>query len=89
MGDMVRTFALRLLRRLQKRPADAAKTNGQTNGEEDNDESKEDEEMPQEDIVQTEFLPDRVELPAQKPQVLQHVELVFALCVKCPEFLDE
>ncbi|KAK7061099.1 hypothetical protein VNI00_000835 [Paramarasmius palmivorus] len=30
-----------------------------------------------------------IELPAQKSQVLQHVELLFALSVKVPEFLDE
>ena len=89
MGDMTRTFALRLLRRLQKRPADGNQPNGRSKSEDGHDESMEDGEMPQEEMVQTEYLPERVELPAQKPQVLQHVELVFALCVKCPEFLDE
>ncbi|KAH9479566.1 Symplekin [Psilocybe cubensis] len=41
-----------------------------------------------EDLVHTPYLPERIELPAQKSQVLQHVELLFALCVKVPEFLD-
>lgn len=40
------------------------------------------------DLVQTPYLPDRIELPAEKGQVLQHLELVFALCVKAPEFLE-
>lgn len=89
MGDMVRNFALRLLRRLQKRPIDEAQTDGQANGGGDSDDAMEDGEMPQEEVVQTEFLPEQVELPAQRAQILQHVELIFALCVKHPEFLDE
>jgi symplekin len=43
----------------------------------------------QDDLVQTPYLPERIELPAQKQQVLQHVELLFALSVKVPEFLDQ
>lgn len=91
MGDMIRTFALRLLRRLQK-PAENTQTNGKVNdesGADGEDDPMEDGEMPQEALVQTEFLPEQLELPAQKAQILQHVELIFALCVKCPEFLDE
>jgi len=49
----------------------------------------EDGQLPQEDLVHTPYLPERIELPAQKQQVLQHVELLFALSVKVPEFLDE
>ncbi|KAL5492454.1 hypothetical protein ACEPAI_3901 [Sanghuangporus weigelae] len=89
MGDMVRIFALRLLRRLQKQPAGGAQANGRSKSEDGHDDSMEDGEMPQEEMIQTEFLPERVELPAQTAQVLQHVELIFALCVKCPEFLNE
>ncbi|KAF8909398.1 Symplekin tight junction protein C terminal-domain-containing protein [Gymnopilus junonius] len=48
----------------------------------------EDGQLPQEDLVQTPYLPDHIELPAKKSEVLQHVELVFALSVKVPEFLD-
>ena len=40
-------------------------------------------------LVHTPYLPERVELPAQKAQVLQHMELPFALSVKVPDFLDE
>lgn len=43
----------------------------------------------QDDLVQTPYLPERIELPAQKQHVLQHVELLFALSVKVPDFLDE
>lgn len=84
MGDMVRTFAVRLLGRLQKQTS----SNRQS---EDNvkDETMEDGEMPQDERVQTEFLPDKIELPVEKSLVLQHVELIFALCAKYPEFLDE
>ncbi|PPQ68582.1 hypothetical protein CVT25_005425 [Psilocybe cyanescens] len=42
-----------------------------------------------EDLVHTPYLPERIELPAQKAHVLQHVELLFALSVKVPEFLDK
>ena len=88
MNDMVRNFALRLLRRLQKRPSQTATIEDRMDSSGDND-AMEDGEMPQEEVVQTEYLPEQLELPAQNAHVLQHVELVFALCVKCPEFLDE
>ena len=39
-------------------------------------------------LVRTPYLPDRVDLPADKQQVLQHVELPFALSVKVPELLE-
>ncbi|TFK32777.1 Symplekin tight junction protein C terminal-domain-containing protein [Crucibulum laeve] len=52
-------------------------------------ENMEDGQLPQEDLLNTPYLPERIELPAQKAQVLQHVELLFALSVKVPEFLDE
>jgi symplekin len=35
------------------------------------------------------YLAETIALPAEKPQILQHVELLFALSVKVPEFLDE
>ena len=49
----------------------------------------EDGQLPPEDLVHTPYLPERIELPAKKAQVLQHVELLFALSVKVSEFLDE
>ncbi|KAJ8094365.1 hypothetical protein PM082_010799 [Marasmius tenuissimus] len=57
--------------------------------EEGRDENMEDGQLPPEDLIQTPYLPERIELPAEKSQVLQHVELLFALSVKVPEFLDE
>jgi symplekin len=57
--------------------------------EEGEDENMEDGQLPPEELVQTPYLPERIELPAQKSHVLQHVELLFALSVKVPEFLDE
>ncbi|TFY73084.1 hypothetical protein EWM64_g10928, partial [Hericium alpestre] len=53
------------------------------------DENMEDGQLPPEDLLQTPYLPEHLELPAQKAQVLQHVELLFALSTKVPEFLDE
>ena len=55
----------------------------------DKDENMEDGQLPPEELVHTPYLPEQIELPAQKSQVLQHVELLFALSVKVPEFLDE
>ena len=83
MGEMVRTFAIRLLGRLQKQ------TSGTRQPGDVKDDTMEDGEMPQDERVQTKFLPDKIELPADKSLVLQHVELIFALCAKYPEFLDE
>jgi symplekin len=85
---MIRDFALQLLRRLQTpRPVDkpsigdAVATAG--------NENMEDGQLPPDDLLQTPYLPERLELPSQKPQVVQHVELLFALSSKVPEFLDE
>ena len=84
---MIRDFALQLLRRLQtprpvdKSPGDAAVIGGTDN--------MEDGQLPPEDLLQTPYLPDRLELPVQKSQVVQHVELLFALSSKAPDFLDE
>lgn len=49
----------------------------------------EDGQLPQEDLIQTPYLPEQLELPAQSDQILQHLELLFALSTKVPEFLDE
>ncbi|CAE6446197.1 unnamed protein product [Rhizoctonia solani] len=35
------------------------------------------------------YLPPKLELPARKAEVIQHVELMFALSVRVPAFLDE
>ncbi len=85
---VIRDFALQLLRRLQtsrtvdKPPiGDAVATAG--------NENMEDGQLPPDDLLQTPYLPERLELPSQKPQVVQHVELLFALSSKVPEFLDE
>lgn len=113
MADMIKAFALQMLRKLQIRPPrasslpksagaeDVAMENGddeasfkvQEDGSPeqtgDQDDNMEDGQLPPEDLVHTPYLPERIELPAQKSHVLQHVELLFALSVKVPEFLDE
>ncbi|KAG2145122.1 Symplekin tight junction protein C terminal-domain-containing protein [Suillus clintonianus] len=89
MDSMIRDFALQILRRLQKRPpkGEAPKVIDEHAGA--GDENMEDGQLPSEDLLQTPYLPEGIELPAQKAHVLQHVELLFALSVKIPEFLDE
>lgn len=52
------------------------------------DENMEDDQLPQEDIIQTPYLPEQLELPARKDQVLQHLELVLALSTRVPGFLE-
>jgi len=102
MDGMVREFALQMLRKLQSRPTVEPKpldvrvngndeeAEGHEEGQDEaQDENMEDGQLPSEDLVQTPYLPERIELPAQKSHVLQHVELLFALSVKVPEFLDE
>ena len=88
MSEMIRDFALQLLRRLQSRPKPPPEEKPPTNGT-DHDENMEDGQLPQEDIIQTPYLPEQLELPAVDAQILQHVELLFALSTKVPEFLDE
>jgi symplekin len=85
MDGLVRTFSLRLLRRLQKRTSSDTKP-GQTEASE---EDVEDGQLPQEETLQTMYLPEEITLPADKAQVLQHVELMFALSVRVPDLLDE
>ncbi|KAI0820808.1 Symplekin tight junction protein C terminal-domain-containing protein [Trametes gibbosa] len=111
MADMVRDFALQLLRRLQSRPKAKEKTperepesqqqhQGESGNVEmkspspkangaDQDENMEDGQLPSEDIIQTSYLPEQLELPAVDSQILQHLELLFALSTRVPEFLDE
>ncbi|KAH7927832.1 hypothetical protein BV22DRAFT_1031314 [Leucogyrophana mollusca] len=90
VDSMIRDFALQVLRRLQKRLQKEEPNSPEThvNGA-SQDENMEDGQLPWEDLVQTPYLPEDIELPAQKSHVLQHVELLFALSVKVPEFLDE
>jgi symplekin len=74
MADTIKTYARQLLRRLQTGSAEKA-------------EPKEEEE--QELPAQSRFLPAKLEVPVQQEVVRQHVELLFALTKKVPEFLDE
>jgi hypothetical protein len=91
MASMIRDFALQLLRRLQSRPRGSRQKEVQNNGDvsEEHDENMEDGQLPQEDILQTPYLPEQLELPAQSDQIIQHLELLFALSTRSPEFLDE
>jgi symplekin len=89
MDSMIRDFALQILRRLQKRPPKEEVPKATEERAGSGDENMEDGQLPPEDLLQTPYLPEELELPAEKAHVLQHVELLFALSVKIPEFLDE
>jgi hypothetical protein len=88
MDSLIRDFALKLLRRLQSPGPNSEQMDVDvvTPGTEDN---MEDGQLPTEALVKTPYLSDTLQLPAEKGQVLQHLELMFALTVKVPEFLDE
>lgn len=88
MDGMIREFALQLLRRLQSRPK-AEKPHGEDVQMNEHEDNIEDGQLPPDDILQTPYLPEQPELPAQKAQVLQHLELLFALSVKVSDFLEE
>lgn len=83
MDGYIREFALQMLRRLRARRKPEA-----SNGDE-HDENMEDGQLPVEETLQTPYLPEQISLPAQRQEILQHVELLFALSVKVPDFLDE
>ncbi|ETW78990.1 hypothetical protein HETIRDRAFT_460016 [Heterobasidion irregulare TC 32-1] len=88
MDGMIREFALQLLRRLQSKPK-AEKPHGEDVQMNEHEDNIEDGQLPPDDILQTPYLPEQLELPAQKAQVLQHLELLFALSVKVSDFLEE
>lgn len=88
MDSLIRDFALRLLRRLRiprPNPEKMDVDSGIVGAEE----NMEDGQLPSEALVKTPYLSDVLQLPAEKGHVLQHLELMFALTVKVPEFLDE
>lgn len=84
MDEMVQTYSLRLLRLLQRR-APTEENKPDTTHED----SLEDGQLPQEESLRSMYLPEQVTVPADKSQVLQHVELIFALSVRVPDLLDE
>ncbi|KAK7686400.1 hypothetical protein QCA50_010624 [Cerrena zonata] len=90
MDNMIRDFALQLLRRLQSKPKGSKVSEPKTNGDgaDEHMDDEEDGQLPQEDVIQTPYLPEHLD-PTHGDQVLQHLELLFALCTKIPEFLDE
>jgi symplekin len=75
MNTRIREFARQLLNRLRTTATHET----------------EDSEANTEPVVKacSSYLPETIALPAEKPQILQHVELLFALSVKVPDFLDE
>jgi len=90
MYNLVRAFSLRLLRRLQKRTSPLPDTKPEVpESPPEEGEGLEDGQLPQEEMLQTMYLPEEITLPADKAQVLQHMELMFALSVRVPDLLDE
>lgn len=84
----IRTFALQLLRRLQAGSAAAKEVTADE--DENSGEDKEDVVVEEADqIAESQYLPAKLEMPVESEVVRQHVELMFALTKKIPEFLDE
>ena len=88
MDSLIRDFALRLLRRLQT-PGPVPEQMDVDPGTTGTEDHMEDGQLPTEALVKTPYLSETLQLPADRGQVLQHLELMFALTVKVPEFLDE
>lgn len=97
-SSTIRTFALQVLRRLQSVDAKARESeNGGeqmegVEGVEEGDGELSETGMVQEEadqIAQSQYLPVKLEMPVEQEVVRQHVELMFALTKKIPEFLDE
>jgi symplekin len=84
MDSMIRDFALQILRRLQKRPLNEEAPKVIDEQADASDENVEDGQLPSENLLQTPYLSEEIELHAQKAHISQH-----ALSVKIPEFLDE
>jgi len=99
MDAITREYALRLLQRLETKPRTTPpKVEPDGDTEMTKAEVYEVESVPTEHVVGSKlegdpvtsaYLPGAVELPMSKSLVLQHVELLLALSVKVPEFLDE
>ncbi|KIJ55664.1 hypothetical protein M422DRAFT_63678 [Sphaerobolus stellatus SS14] len=90
MDSTVQTFSRRLLRRLQRRTSPQSESESKPErSESPPEEGMEDGQLPQEETLQTVYLPEEITLPADKAQVLQHLELTFALTVRVPDLLDE
>jgi symplekin len=90
MDEMTRTFALQMLWRLETRKRgrqrstkDDMDTDGVT------DEEVEDEMIIPDEATRTPYIPEQLEFPVPKSVVLQHVELLFVLSLKVPDFLDK
>ncbi len=77
LGRSVVQYALQMVRRLAQGEEDQAK-----------DENMEEGEEKEEKAIST-YLPERPEYPLAREMVQQHVELLFALCVRDADLLDE
>ncbi|EJD43771.1 hypothetical protein AURDEDRAFT_65903 [Auricularia subglabra TFB-10046 SS5] len=87
MSRLVQRFALQMLRRLQTIPAPPKPP--PSTEEEDEDGQLPQEQLGDEEVHVPAYLPATLEMPVDRAVVLQHVELVFALCVKVPDFLED
>lgn len=92
MDQLSQDFAVRLLRRLEaKTPSsangDAPKVDTEMqNGDQANNSSPP---VHSETHLNTPYLPPVLDIPARPAPILQHMQLIFALCVKVPELLEE
>jgi symplekin len=97
MDHISQRFAVRLLRRLESHEpssvngdALAPETEMQDAKEPHSDARKAAEPWQNgEASLSTPYLPTAIELPARPARILQHVQLIFALCVKVPDLLEE
>lgn len=96
MDQLSQHFAVRLLRRLESKTPLLANGAPKADAEMQNGEEVKSPTPPtlpspidSEPPLHTAYLPPVIEIPARPAQILQHVQLIFALCVKVPELLEE
>ncbi len=91
MDHLVRMFARGMLRRLATKPeppvVDTEMADADAEGSEEQSSLHKEEETEEPSI--SSYLPDELVLPAEKPVILQHIELLLGLAVKAPEFLNQ
>lgn len=96
MDHISQRFAVRLLRRLESYElpsinGEALAPETEMQDAELNSNARKAAEPWQDDgaPLSTPYLSTTMELPARPAQILQHVQLIFALCVKVPDLLEE
>lgn len=89
MDEITQMFALQMLGRLETRKPGRQRLKDEMDTDGIKDEDAKDEIIIPDEATRTPYLPEHLEFPVPKSVVLQHVELLFVLSMKVPDFLDK